>query len=174
MSTLLFRCACVRIGPVQVLSSASLFSWTLSSRYTLHTVLASPRKFLNDLDVFLLRLWRNKSDPGDHSLLSLSARGGQHNVILIHALPIFGYYHELFLAISGYPCYSSLSSCFSDFRVVSRTISCSISESSLHFIFVLTVDVLSYRSRRTWALWRPWAGQPPVRRAGRPWVSPSP
>ena len=29
-------------------------------------------------------------------------------MILIHALPIFGYYHELFLVISGYPCNTSL------------------------------------------------------------------
>ena len=32
-----------------------------------------------------------------------------------------------------------ISSCFSDFHVVSRTISCSISESPLHFISFLTV-----------------------------------
>ena len=29
-------------------------------------------------------------------------------MILIHALPIFGYYHELFLVISGYPGNTSL------------------------------------------------------------------
>ena len=33
-----------------------------------------------------------------------------------------------------------ISSCFSDFHVVSRTISCSISESPLHFISFLTMN----------------------------------
>ena len=36
------------------------------------------------------------------------------------------------------------SSCFSEFRVVSRTISCSISESLLHFSFFLTVQAADY------------------------------
>ena len=35
---------------------------------------------------------------------------------------------------------TQISSCFSDFRVVSRTIPCSITESLLHFISFLTVE----------------------------------